>query len=418
VTTAHAPWRRDIGWAAGGNALYAVAQALQLIALARIGSAADVGTYSLALSISAPVFMLGSLRLSMMMASDSRGAYADSDYLRLRAMTTVLGIAVIAAIAAVGPYRGAIALVLLLLGVAKAAESGSDLAYGALTRAGEFRAVAVSLASRGLLTTLTTAVTFKLTGSVIAVAAAQAILWTLYLFGIDIARARQAIARSMVVGSRVVTHRSPIVDLFLTALPLGFVSVALSVAATIPRIALNAVGGTAMVGQFTVLAYGIVAGRTVALALSQAAMPRLGRAVADGNRAVFVHSIWTLLKIGVVWGVLGVVATAGLGRPALQFIFGAEYAALAPELTLVMIAAGLSYLSTFLQDATAALREFRALAVLVSLSTGTLLLATIILTPTGGIRGAVQALLLAGIVELCGSALITAYFVTRTFRSD
>ena len=91
--------RSNIRWNLVGNVAYALGQWVQLIILARMGGPAAVGVYVFALSLTAPVMMLGSLCLRFVQACDVRRAYAFREYLGLRGATTAAAVAAIGLIA-------------------------------------------------------------------------------------------------------------------------------------------------------------------------------------------------------------------------------------------------------------------------------------------------------------------------------
>src|SRR5262249_180205 len=77
------PLRRNFKWAFAANLIYALCQWGMLSVLAKAGSAAVVGQFSLGLAISAPVFMFTNFNLRSVQATDARSEFEFGDYFTL-----------------------------------------------------------------------------------------------------------------------------------------------------------------------------------------------------------------------------------------------------------------------------------------------------------------------------------------------
>ncbi|HMW55726.1 MAG TPA: lipopolysaccharide biosynthesis protein, partial [Accumulibacter sp.] len=76
--------RKNFSWSLVGNIVYALCQWMMLIIIARLGNARDVGIYSLALAISAPVMLFLGMNLRVAIATDQKHQFNIQDYLALR----------------------------------------------------------------------------------------------------------------------------------------------------------------------------------------------------------------------------------------------------------------------------------------------------------------------------------------------
>ena len=124
--------RENFSWTFAGNVVYAASQWGLLVALAKLGSPEMVGRFSLGLAIAAPVMMLTNLQLRGVQATDARRQYRFGHYLALRLVMTTAALAVIAAISCLAGYSFEAAAVVVIVGVAKASESVSDVYHGLL----------------------------------------------------------------------------------------------------------------------------------------------------------------------------------------------------------------------------------------------------------------------------------------------
>src|SRR5437870_12473778 len=105
-STGVASLRCNVAWALAGNLGYSACQWGILICIAKLGTAADVGRFALGLALTAPVITLTNLNLRLLQSTDAREDHPFSVYMSVRLIGTVLGLAVIAAMAFGLGYEG------------------------------------------------------------------------------------------------------------------------------------------------------------------------------------------------------------------------------------------------------------------------------------------------------------------------
>jgi O-antigen/teichoic acid export membrane protein len=106
--------------------------------------------------------------------------------LALRLITTPLAIVVILGIVFITDYRWETVLVILLVGLARAAESVSDVFYGLLQQRERMDRVAKSMVIKGLLSLIALSLGVYYLGSVVWGAVGLLFAWTLVLLAYDI----------------------------------------------------------------------------------------------------------------------------------------------------------------------------------------------------------------------------------------
>src|SRR5271170_6093223 len=106
--------RRNFAWTLAGNMVYAGCQWGMLIVLAKLTNPEMVGRFGLALAITAPVFMLTSLQLRVVQATDAGHEYGFSEYFSLRSICTILAILAVVAIPWIVGYGGSLAAVIIV----------------------------------------------------------------------------------------------------------------------------------------------------------------------------------------------------------------------------------------------------------------------------------------------------------------
>src|SRR5216683_2485234 len=176
----------DFSWMFVGNAIYAGGQFATVMLLAKLLRPELVGQYALGLAVVYPVINLTNLQLRAVMTSGARRQTHFGHYLSLRLLTTSLALVIIFAITQALRYRWELTAVVLMVGVAYAIESISDVYYARLQLHDRMVEISKSLIARALLSVLGLAVATYFSGSLLWGIAGVALARAIVLFGYDI----------------------------------------------------------------------------------------------------------------------------------------------------------------------------------------------------------------------------------------
>jgi O-antigen/teichoic acid export membrane protein len=397
--------RRNVVWALGGNGVYAACQWAMLVVLAKLGSPEMIGRLSMGFAVCTPLFMLANLQLRATQATDAAGEFAFADYFRLRACTTVAALAVLGTIVLFSGYGHETATVILLVGVAKAFESMSDVLYGALQQRERMDGIAGSLIVKGLLGLLGLAVGVALTGEVVPGAVGVVVAFAVTLVAYDVPLVRRLLPRrARGLGGAIDVRKAA--RLAWVSLPLALVMTLTSLNLNLPRYVVGRWLGEHALGMFSAMTYLTMVGTTLMGGCFQAASPRLARHFADGNPRAFRSVVRRLTLIGGLVGGLGVVAALVAGRAVLATVYRPEYATQANVLVLLAVVAAVQYMGGALAVAATSLRVFwRQVPVqAASVAAGAVVLAVAV--PSVGLAGAAWGLLASAVVSRAGFALL------------
>ncbi len=374
-------------WTLAGYAVYTGCQWGMLVTLAKLGSAAMVGQFALGLAITAPLLMFANLQLRSVLATDARSEYTFGDYFGLRLCSSLLALAALPLIA----FLSRVALenypVVMLVGAAKAVESLSDVQYGLLQHNECMRPIALSLVLKGALSLAVFWLTVFCTRSLAWGVAGLFAVWTLGLVFYDMRQARRH--GSIRPRFRAATLRR----LAWQSLPLGVMSMLVSLNTNIPRYFVEGRLGAEALGIFAALTYPLTAGTFVVTALGQAALPVLARHYAFRERLASAFRV-LLLRIsgtGLLLGAGGVAVCVIAGRPFLLLLYREEYARHSPVLSWLAVAAAMNYVATFLNAGVTATRNFNALLVPYVLHAALSAMVSAALVPAAGLLGAAWA---------------------------
>jgi O-antigen/teichoic acid export membrane protein len=397
----------NVSWTLTGNIVYAGCQWALLVALAKLGSPAQVGELALGLAVTGPLFVASQLHLRGVQATDARCEFAFGDYLGLRWISTAIALLLTVALACSLHYRAEVAGIIIILGLARAFDNLSDIYYGALLQHERMARIGKSMMLRGLVTLAGLITAVLLTGSVLGAAAAIAAVSALVFTFYD----RRSVAfdrehpRAVSVDA---PYRNPsgYLALFRLSLPLAVVMMFVSLNLNLPRYFIESIRGEADLGVFAALSYLIVAGNTVVNACGQATAPRLAKLYAYGPFAGFWRLLLYLIAVACVCGVVGVLVMEAAGEQILTALYNRTYSRYASLMPGLMGAAAILYVSQFLGYAMTAARIFRAQVPLFAAVAATTASACWLLVPTHGLRGAVAAIALGFAAQLVGSAAI------------
>jgi O-antigen/teichoic acid export membrane protein len=167
------------------------------------------------------------------------------------------------------------------------------------------------------------------------------------------------------------------------------------------------------VGVFAAITYLGHVGTTVVSALGQAALPRLARAHAAGERGPFLGLVLAFTAIAFVIGAIGLGASLAFGRELLGLVYNPEYAAHERLFAWAMGAAAISYVASILGYSMTAAHCFAVQIPLFAAVAGATALACRVLVPLHGLEGAGEASVVSALVGLLGAVAINVHAIAR-----
>ncbi|KAB8321046.1 lipopolysaccharide biosynthesis protein [Tolypothrix campylonemoides VB511288] len=396
--------RRNFSWTFIGNAVYAACQWGMVMAIAKLGNPEMVGQFTLGFAITAPVLLFTNLQLRGVQATDARKEYVFADYLGLRLIGICLALLIILGITLAAGYGRETSRVILIIGLAKALESISDVFYGLMQQYERMDRIAVSMMIKGPLSLLLLGLGVYLTRSIFWGAVGLAVAWAIVLFVYDI---RNGILMLNKVAIRPHWHWEKLGKLTWLALPLGFVMMLTSLDTNIPRYLIEQYLGQRELGIFAAIAHFMLIGGMVVNALGDSATPRLAKYYATGNSIAFRTLILKLTGIGALLGSVAIVVSLAAGKQLLTLLYRPEYAEQANVLVWLMVGAAIVYTGSFLSYGITAARYFRIQMPLYSLVIGTTVISCIWFIPSMGLLGAAIALIIGALVRvICTLAVV------------
>jgi O-antigen/teichoic acid export membrane protein len=404
--------------------MFSLSQWGVVVVFAKLGSAALVGQLVYGLALTTPLFVIASLQLRQIQATDADHRYTLGHYLGLRALTTVAAVIVAVFAAAFAWASGSeSAVIILVWALSQAVNSGSDALYGFFQQSERMDYVGFSLILRGLLAVASVAVLFRASHSAPLALAGLAIGWSAVFILFDIPMARILIrqgGRPARVSDRMPESLHPVLDrrllapLCLEAAPLGAVAFLLAIQLQAPRYVVAGLLHSRELGLFSAAAYLTFVGTTLVNALGAPASVRLAQYHVAGARSAFRQLMTKLLLFAAALGIAGTLVSACAGGRILALLYTNEYSRMAGVLTMLCAGGALSYIASFLGCGMTALRRYR---IQVPIFIGVVLITLVScywLTGRFGVMGTAAGMLIGNL----GQLLMSAAVVWRTTRRD
>jgi O-antigen/teichoic acid export membrane protein len=413
--------RHNFSWSIVGNCVYAACQWGMLVILAKLGTPEIVGQFTLGLALTAPVMVFSNLQLRAIQATDAHQEYQFDDYLQLRLLTTMLAMLVILALVWIGEYRGETAWVLLLVGLAKAIESISDILHGLQQQHERMDRIAQSMMMKGMLSLFALGIGVQFMDSLTWGLIGLVIAWAFVLLFYDIPGTQEFRSKSILLPLQSSTktslkwvkflpikwQREKLLKLALGAVPLGFVMLLISLQSNMPRYFIEKYFGSRDLGIFSAIAYLQVLGMTVVSALGQSASPRMAKYYFGGEHKEFYNLLTKLVGLFILLSGLCVLIVSITGQKILSTIYQPEYAQYHDLLIWIMVASGIWYVACLFGYAATAKRLISYQPVIVSVSLFASFWSCYWLVPHYGLWGASLSMLITSSLTMLGYGFLS-----------
>ncbi len=317
---------RETSWASLAGVLQSLGPFGSFLILARLVSAEELGRYSLAVGVAVPIFLASRMQLRQAAVADPEGGASFGSYRRLRVISATVSFAAVGLFAQM--LQPESCWVVCAVALVRWSEEIGDIHYAPAQRASRWPRIAASQLLRlsGVLVLLPLG--WRCAGLPAALTAVA--LWqgsvTLW-FDAPLVRVLEPGCRNA-IGARALLRLN---------WPLGATAAVVSLISYVPRYALAWSSGESVVGDYAALAQAALCGNLVVQGAGQASLGRLGVAFVN-DRGGFRRLVRQLLSVAGGVGVAALLAAALWGGVLLSVVFHPRFAALQPELVVMMIA--------------------------------------------------------------------------------
>lgn len=386
-------------WLLSGNILFAFSQWLMLIMFSHFSNPIQLGYYSYALALTAPIFMLSNLQLRPLVVADLNleRKFSFSEYFSLRLLTILF--AIIVSLFFVDWKNNLALSIVLAVVLIKASESVSDIIYAYYNANKKTKFISRSLTFKSVLVILLSFCVLYLTHNIV-----YSLIATLigYLFVLGLLDIRQNINHL----SEINFFDKKLKKIVKIGLPLGISVMLVSLQTNIPRYFLEHYSNVELVGVYTILYYFIVIGGIVINSVCQYLSPNFSEFYRDLRIEELKGIIKNAFFIALSLGVSGLVISLFLNDFIIKIIYGKDYLAYAYLLPYIMIAGIFTYLSVvngYLLTSLKLLKiQMPVFLILVCLT----VIYSYLLIPVYGLTGAIYTTILSAVSQFLISSFI------------
>jgi O-antigen/teichoic acid export membrane protein len=382
--------------------VYAASQWATLVVVARMGGPENLGEYTVALAVCAPIIVFSRLNMQTVQATDSRDEYEFGDYALARVILTLGGLALIAGYSIFSGHPYGAAFVLIGVALFKSIESLGDIVQGLLRKHERIRAMATATHLRS--TTLLLGITIGLYALDSFPAGIMLVVLAWWLVFVSYEREQ---VRKLTVSWRSSSWRRS-VDLARKCFPSGLGMLLGSLTVNVPVYVIEHFRGVAQAGYYSAAAFFMPLGGLIAAAIAQSVMARLSVEY-NSSRERYRTTLGKILLVSCALGGSAIVLASLIGRDILALLYGADYAAHEAVLLWITVAAALSFPAALFGLGVTIARRFTAglMVNLVSLAVVSIL--ATILVPSHGLVGGAWALAGATGVRVLLSGAVVAF---------
>lgn len=395
--------RKNVKWMFIGNSYYAFMQWIQLSIITKYCSTYTLGSYTLALALTAPIFLFLGLQLRAMLVTDAKKEWMFSDYFSLRFCCMILSIVIICSYLLFNKNG---ADIILLVAIIKMIEGFAEIFNAQQQQHEQMHFVARSLIIKG---------TFASFAVFIGV-----LYWDSLTIGLFIA----VLSNILVLIFNDYRNCKPLIDekkflsfnitaekkLLIKAIPLGIASGIISLNTNVSKYIIEFFSGRELQGIYSTLAYCLVIGGFVNNAIGQSFSPRLSKYYAEHKVDQFKILLRKYILFNIIMGGVLFLASLLVGKYFLRIMFSVEIAEYSDLFSTIMFSGIIVYCVSAMGYTLTAMRIFKYQPIIniIVLIVNTVL--CYILVQIFSIYGAISAYIIAFSIQV-----VLLYFVVRKY---
>ncbi|MFP3668919.1 oligosaccharide flippase family protein [Priestia sp. SIMBA_032] len=410
--------KRNFTYSLAGNLSYAFSQWIIVMLIAKFGTPEMVGRYSLGLAITAPVFLFLNVNLRAIQATDTKSEYNFIDYFYNRNITNLIGVLVVLCIISGLNLNKETQIIIFIMSICKFLETICDVSFGLFQQNERMDYVSMSKVIQSLLSILFVTfaiVTFNNLFLAVVLNGVSFLLTFIFYNLYKIYKITGIKLETEVFNIKNNFSYKKVWSLFIIGLPLGIAASLDSFNANIPRYFLQYFMNEKYVGYFSAIFFIMASGGTIITALAQSATPRLARLYNESTKQ-FVLLLKKLIVFAIVLGLLGIIISLFFGDLILSVLYSPDYSKFNILFILLMIAATIWYISSFIGTALMATRKFNSQMLIYIITTVVSIIGAIFLIPSYGLLGAGLLIILSHIARLIVTTFIYCKIIKNRVR--
>ena len=378
---------RNLSWIFFANAFSSLTKWLMVILIAKNLTAVEVGVYTLAFAIGAPITLFANMKLrSLYITSEGENL---KDYLYTRNMLSLIAFMTLILIGyLVYPQYF---IIIILVGISKILDLQSDMLYAVPHKNGDLNIIGKLMIIKQLILILVFGAFLFVFKSLTIALLSQIITQLLIIIFLE----KIIVYRKYKIVFEKLEFKN-IKLLLMLGLPLGFVQMIFSINSNIPRYVLEHYENAKILGYFAAIMYITTIFNLFVSSISQVFLPKLTFIYNSRNIQLFKKYLnFYLLGFSILISILLILTSIFWGEGILILLYGSEYAVYKDILILVSISVGLNLISWNYDTALMAMRYISIQPKITFINLVITIIFAIYLIQKYGIQGAAYTLLIS-----------------------
>lgn len=336
-----------------GNSFYAFTQWIQLSIITKFCDTYILGSYTLALAVTAPIFMLLGLQLRNILVTDANNEWSFSNYFSLRFYSILIALSVVVGLYFISKQNFTI---LILVSLLKSVEGLAEIFNAQQQLHEQMKYVAKSLIIKGFFATISVSIGVCFFNSIQYGLLIAFISNIFVLVFNDYRNCKRIISLD-----KHILHFDTKANtaLIVKAIPLGIVMLVVSLNTNISKYIVELFLGREQQGVYSTLAYCLVIGNFINGAIGQSFSPRLSKYYLNNNLTYFKNLVKKYLLVNLGMGILLFVGALFFGHFFLHIMFSEEIAKHYQLFSLIMFSGIFIYITSALGYTLTAMRIFK-----------------------------------------------------------
>lgn len=396
----------NISWIFFANLIVAFTKWLIIVLLAKLLSPTEVGIYSIAFALSAPITLFANMKLRSLYITDHKPDYQN--YIAVRKIMSAFAFIILLTVSFI--FYADYVYIIMLVGLSKIFDLQSDMFYALPHKDKNMKLIGKLMILKHVLMLMFFSVCLVLTKDLGFSMLIQICIQILFLYIIEY----RSINESYKLNSNKEKYNSRNITVILKlGLPLGLVQMVVSLNTSIPRYLLEFFEDPKTLGYFSAIAYIITIGNMLMNSITQNFIPYLTDRIQKKQYILFKKNVFIHLTVfSLFLGFSLILGSKLLGDVFLEVAYGKDYAAYTDVLILMSVAMAINFISWNLDTA---LLSMRYISIQPKISIFILILNLIVsyyFIKSVGIYGVAYSFIIINIIQL----LIRGYFVDKRLK--
>jgi len=404
--------RKNIIWNSSGSFVYLFFQWLVNYLVVLLLGFEDAGLFSLAISITSVAFAFALYGVRGYQVSDIARKYSDKSYTITRLVTCLLAIVGVGIYLIINSYSVYTMLCISAYLIFKISEAYADVYHGIIQRGMRMDYIGKSFILRGVITNSLFIICALLTKDLFLAIAIQAISSFILIFFYDRNKAKEFQDNQNTTSKRLVLR------LLIECLPLAAYVFLSNLIMSVPRISLESMQGSEVLGIYASIAIPAAIIQVVAGFIFSPVLTVFADHVDKKNFKLFHKLLFKILIYIAAFSSIAILGGIVFGHLGLVILFGDQISDYTYLFLPILYISSLTAFSWFIGLMLTVIREFKGLIVSSAIAVTICLVGSGPFITMFGINGTSLILILALIVQITIMSIFMAFKMKKIKRSD